>query len=62
MENNFEPPQTIIQGKKTYTYKESKTTNSKGERLSEICYWYECNGKLEPLSKGNIEYLKKPLY
>jgi len=62
MKEKFEPPKEIIENKQKFIFVESKTTNSKGERLSEICYWYECNGKLEPLSKGNIKYLKKPLY
>jgi len=55
----FEPPITFTHNKQTYKYIETKTTNSKGETLSEKCYWYEVNGKREPLSKGNIEFLIK---
>ena len=54
MNEPFNPPQTIIKGKDTYTYLETKTTNSKGQILSEKCYWYLLNGKCEPMSKGNI--------
>lgn len=54
MNEPFNPPQTIIKGKYTYTYLETKTTNSKGQILSEKCYWYILNGKREPMSKGNI--------
>lgn len=55
----FEPPKTITINKVIYKYIETKNINSKGEKLSEDCYWYEVNGKREPLSKGNIEFLIK---
>lgn len=61
MQDNFEPPKELIQNNKKLTFIESKTTNSKGERLSEVCYWYEGCGMREPLSRGNVEVLKKPL-
>jgi len=51
----FEPPKTFSHNKKTYKYIETKNTNLKGETLSEKCYWYEVNGKREPLSMGNLE-------
>lgn len=53
----FNPPLTILKDKTTYTYVETKTTNNKGERLSEPCYWYESGGVKVPFSKGNIEAL-----
>lgn len=53
----FEPPPTILKDNKTYTYIETKTTNNKGERLSEPCYYYECLGVKVPFTKGNIEAL-----
>ena len=55
----FEPPKTLTLNKIVYTYIETKQTNYKGEKLSEDCYWYIVNGKLEPLTKGNIEFLIK---
>lgn len=61
MQSNFEPPQELIQWGRKLTFLEQKTTNSKGEKLSEIVYWYVCNGIREPLSRGNVEALKKPL-
>jgi hypothetical protein len=58
---NFEPPQTITINKTIYKYIETKTENSKGEKLSEDCYWYEVGGKREPMSRGNIESLIKKI-
>jgi hypothetical protein len=55
---DYNPPQEIKQGKLTYTFLETKTTNSKGQILSEKCYWYLLNGKREPMSKGNIIALR----
>jgi hypothetical protein len=51
----FQPPNKIVDNKTVYTFIETKNTNSKGERLSEDCYWYEVNGVKVPFSKGNIE-------
>lgn len=59
MKGKFIPPKSFTNNKITYTYIETKVTNSKGERLSENCFWYLVNGKREPMSKGNIENLMK---
>jgi hypothetical protein len=55
----FEPPKTFTSNKIVYTYIETKQTNYKGEKLSEDCYCYKANGKLEPFTKGNIKSLCK---
>ena len=57
MQNQFNPPKTIVKGKDTYTYIETKNTNSKGQTLSELCYWYLLNGIRVPFTCGNIEVL-----
>ncbi len=53
--NPFNPPNKIVKGKDIYTFIETKNTNKKGERLSELCYWYELRGVKVPFSRGNIE-------
>jgi hypothetical protein len=55
MQKQFNPPPTIVDNKQTYTYLETKNENNKGQKLSESCYWYLCNGVRVAFSKGNIE-------
>lgn len=58
-EKSFVPPKEFTHNKLKYTFKETKNVNSKGEKLSEECHWYLVGGKLEPLTRGNIENLMK---
>jgi len=53
----FNPPKEFMDGNKKYVYIETKMTNSKDQKLSEPCYWYQVNGNREPFSKGNIQAL-----